>query len=147
MMMDISTEIKQALTEIGSYISEDIRRRLREEKGDTAVEQTIEFHVEGLTVSVSAEDYLKYIDQGRAPGTFPPVSAIESWIERKGIQPRDMGLPAPTTNQLAFLIGRSISENGIEPANVIQPEDHVITDLVTQAGFKGITATLDKHVK
>ena len=79
-------------------------------------EQTNSGIVGGLTLA----DYWYYVDNGRRPGSkFPPVNSIRKWIEQKNIIPRSMQLPSgrniiPTKDQLAYLIGRSISKNGIE---------------------------------
>src|SRR5690625_2671987 len=108
-------QIKLALSQVGEQIVEDIREHLRSSKGSTKVSDTIEFRVNGYQVTVLAEDYLKYIDEGRSPGTFPPVQDIKRWVQNKGIQPVNMSL-----DQLTYVISRSIAEKGIQPANVIQ---------------------------
>lgn len=67
-------------------------------------------------VTLTLQDYWKYIEKGRKPGKFPPVGAILNWISVKPIIPRPMengNLPSP--NQLAYLIGRKIEQEGIEP--------------------------------
>lgn len=67
-------------------------------------------------VTLTLQDYWKYVEHGRKPGKFPPVGAILSWISVKPIIPRPMengSLPSP--NQLAYLIGRKIEQEGIEP--------------------------------
>jgi len=67
-------------------------------------------------VTLQLQDYWKYIESGRKAGKFPPVGAIMRWIEVKPIIPRpnDFG-KIPTPKQLAFLIGRKIEREGIEP--------------------------------
>lgn len=67
----------------------------------------------------------KYIEEGRRPGTFPPVNAIKEWITIKAITPKPFTLPngksrIPTTNQLSYLIGRKIKEKGIEPKPILK---------------------------
>lgn len=56
-----------------------------------------------------ANDYLKYVDEGRKKGSFPPLDAIRTWVDLKGI---DRGA--------VFPIAKKIFEFGIEPTNVIQ---------------------------
>lgn len=71
-------------------------------------------------VTIHLEDYWKYIENGRRPGAkMPPVEAIKKWIEYKKILPRPIQLKSgktviPSTQQLAFVIARSIGKNGIE---------------------------------
>lgn len=70
-------------------------------------------------VTIHLEDYWKYIEDGRRPGAkMPPVEAIKKWIEYKKILPRPIQLKSgktviPSTQQLAFVIARSIGKNGI----------------------------------
>ena len=67
-------------------------------------------------ITLQLQDYWKYIEDGRKPGKFPPVGAIMRWIEVKPVIPRpnDFG-KIPTPKQLAYLIGRKIERDGIEP--------------------------------
>ena len=69
-------------------------------------------------ISISLEEYWKYIEYGRRPGKMPPVSAIENWIKVKQILPRPLTLKSgksvvPTIPQLSFLIARKIGRDGI----------------------------------
>lgn len=73
-----------------------------------------------FSLTLSLEDYWKYIENGRRAGAkMPPITAIKNWIERKNIQPKPMTLKngktvVPNINSLSFLIARSISKNGIK---------------------------------
>jgi hypothetical protein len=67
-------------------------------------------------VSLTLQEYWKYIESGRQPGKFPPVKALLDWISVKPIIPRpDADGRIPTPKQLSFLIGRKIKEEGIKP--------------------------------
>lgn len=67
-------------------------------------------------VTLTLQEYWKYIEHGRAPGKFPPVKALLDWISVKPIIPRpDADGRIPTPKQLSFLIGRKIKEEGIKP--------------------------------
>lgn len=71
-------------------------------------------------VRMSLENYWKYIEYGTAgwftgntSRKFPPVSAIQRWIEVKPVLPRpDAKGRIPTPKQLAYLIGRKIQQFG-----------------------------------
>lgn len=73
-----------------------------------------------FSLTLSLEDYWKYIENGRRAGAkMPPITAIKNWIERKNIQPKPMTLKngktvVPNINSLSFLIARSIGKNGIK---------------------------------
>ena len=86
--------------------------------------KTLDYSIsnEGIdwVVTIHLEEYWKYIEDGRRAGAkMPPVEAIKNWIEYKKILPRPIQLKSgktvlPSTEQLAFVIARSISKNGIE---------------------------------
>lgn len=80
-------------------------------------------------VTLTLEHYWKYIEGGRKgkdsspPGAvykaaFPPVKAIMDWILVKPILPRPDGggkMQELKPKSLAYLIGRKIEQEGIEP--------------------------------
>lgn len=66
-------------------------------------------------ISMEMAEYWKYVENGRKSGKFPPISAIREWVKVKPVIPRPYNGKLPTENQLAFLIARSISKNGIRP--------------------------------
>ena len=61
-----------------------------------------------IAVFIETNDYLKYVDEGRRPGTYPPIREISRWASLKGIPQRAV-----------FPIARNIFRFGIEPTNVI----------------------------
>ena len=75
---------------------------------------------EQMRVTISLEDYWWYVEHGTSPKygakkperKFPPIKPIIEWIENKPVPPRVQGL---TVKQQAFLIARSIKENGTKP--------------------------------
>ena len=65
-------------------------------------------------VTMTLADYWKYVEYGSAPH-WPPMSAIQRWIEVKPVIPRPGNNgKIPTTKQLAYLISRKISIEGTE---------------------------------
>lgn len=73
------------------------------------------FEIDGnfYEIIFHAPDYFKYVENGRGPGKNPPIKAIEDWITIKHITPYPTAKgKLPTKKQLAFLIARSIGENG-----------------------------------
>ena len=80
-------------------------------------------------VTLTLQEYWKYIEGGRKgktsspPGAkykaaFPPVDAILNWILVKPVLPRpsaDGKMEKLRPKSLAYLIGRKIKEEGIEP--------------------------------
>lgn len=76
----------------------------------------------GFEVVMHLEEYWKWVEQGRRPnGKFPPPDKIREWIEIKPVLPKPMkNGRLPTTEQLAYLIGRKIAIKGIAPTPVLQ---------------------------
>lgn len=72
-----------------------------------------------VSVWLSSEDYLQYINEGTKPH-WPPKEPIIQWIRDKGIEPYpDNNGRLPTVEGLAFLISRKISRDGTEADPVV----------------------------
>ena len=61
------------------------------------------------TARLLGEKYTKQLINGREPGKFPPLKAIEQWIKDKGIQGMARNI---SVSSLAFLIARKIAKEG-----------------------------------
>lgn len=74
-----------------------------------------------ITLDIELLKYWRYVEYGRRPGRFPPRDAILKWIDDKPIQPYpDSRGRIPTKDQLAYLIGRKIAFEGIEPTPILE---------------------------
>ena len=74
-----------------------------------------------IVISIQLHDYWKYIEYGTKPH-FPPLDAIKKWISVKPVLPRPLkNGKLPTTNQLAYLIGRKISKVGTKAQPFLKP--------------------------
>lgn len=116
----------KALAEFGQKIVDNYRAELEAcNYQDGQLYKTLKYSVKmdntAWMISISLEDYWKYIENGRRAGAkMPPLEAIEKWIKVKQIIPHPMTLKSgkrvlPSVKQLSFLIARSISQNGIKP--------------------------------
>jgi hypothetical protein len=145
--------LEEALIVFGEAYIEEVGKILRSEdkfaSGDLLRSLDTQVFKTGFgtsyTLKVVAEEYLKYVDEGRRAGAKPPpVKPIKEWAKQKGL---DEGL--------AYPIAKSIGEKGIKPINVIeralnkalksieyrQLEDGVsdwVDDLITDR-FKGLS--------
>ncbi len=105
---------KKVLNEFGKdYVKILIRLLKKEGKSATgALINSISYklkEVAGLIqYQLISNDYLTYVDEGRRPGSYPPIRAISDWVRVKGI-----------SQDAVFPIARSIYKFGIEPTNVI----------------------------
>lgn len=82
-----------------------------------SIEYKVQYDDRAIWVELHLEEYYKWVENGRGPGKFPPPDKILEWIRIKPVIPDDRGGRLPTEQQLAFLIGRKIAEQGIEPGN------------------------------
>lgn len=118
--------LEEALKRYGQAAS-DLSRIEMQKRGKNAtfdLSNSIDFNVEkngtAYTVSLNLLYYWKYIEYGRKPGKFPPIDKIREWVEVKPLIPRPMeNGKLPTVNQLAFLIGRKIKQEGIAPEPIL----------------------------
>lgn len=75
---------------------------------------TVNWTGKDYSIIIKIADYYKYIESGRKPGAkMPPLKVIIKWIGVRKIIPRKVNGITPTVKQLAFLIGRKISRDGI----------------------------------
>lgn len=112
-----NTEI--ALKEYADFIVNTYKDNL-EKNGHKAsgklisgIHSVININGQAMSVDLYMEDYWKWVERGRMAGKRPPMESILNWIKLKHIVPRpDENGKLPTEKQLAFLIARSIGENG-----------------------------------
>lgn len=78
--------------------------------GEFGRELTVESDVG--SVRITAPSYVKQMEQGRKPGSFPPVSVIKKWIADKN---RTAGTNIP--EEAAFAIALTIKREGIKVPN------------------------------
>lgn len=128
------TNTMKVLEEFGAYFRNLLQDKIIEEDMIASGEllNDLDYIVEQgeneWTVSVKIKDYFKFLDEGTAPaGAFknPGWKAypfVRKWIEIKPVYPEvDSAGKTPSVDQLAFLITRSMKENGIEPREVWEP--------------------------
>lgn len=94
---------------------DSLKGQVTYKRGDYTVE--IEMDTYGLFVDkgVSGKEK-KYNTPYSYKSKMPPPSALDQWIVRKGIAPRDAKGRFITRKSLQFLIARGIYKNGIAPS-------------------------------
>lgn len=130
-MTDIFKNLTSVLNSFGPKLLQDYKSQLQSSKHVASgnLISSLEYEVSwsgGLVeLSISLEDYWKYLEYGRRPGKFPPPNKILEWIKVKPIAPRPMkNGKLPTQEQLAFLIGRKIAEKGIQGTNDLEQAEN-----------------------
>ena len=138
---------------IREYAAELVQNYTAQMPADYQIKDSVTFDVqpsnnEAYSIIIDVPAYWKYIERGRQAGSkMPPIDAIENWIEVKRIVPKEINGKVPTIRQLAFLISRKISRDGI-PAkpylqNAIQTTSKaVITDTMKEYMTKQIKKLL-----
>lgn len=61
-----------------------------------------------VNIILEGENYLEYVDKGRKPGNYPPISALQKWAKLNGIK-----------QESVFPIAKKIFKFGIKPTNII----------------------------
>jgi hypothetical protein len=72
-----------------------------------------------------------YAERGRGPGKMPPLAPIELWVRRV------LGIPAPESKQVAFLVARAIGRRGTKGAHAIDKGVAAVRGIV-EADFRGV---------
>lgn len=100
------------------------------------------------SVKIELADYWKYVENGRLPGKFPPLNRIKEWIEIKPVIPyMDKNGRLPTTDQLAFLIGRKIAEEGTEPQKFFEKNKRVAVSEFKDSINEAIDADVRDYIE
>lgn len=149
--------LKEALEAYGQVLEDTYREELANNNAFASgrlfdsVKHIVEVNDTTVELSLSLEDYWKYVEEGRAPGKFPPLDKIEQWITIKPVAPYpDAKGKVPTTAQLAFLIGRKIATEGIEGKHLLDRALETTQDwmeLIDDAIDKDISVEIDAFLK
>lgn len=138
------------LTKFGQQLVGEYRDKLQSHRASGTLQDTMTYVInagtDSIELSLRLQDYWKYLEDGTKPH-WPPMEAIEKWIEIKPVLPypgRDGKLPTP--QQLAFLIARKISEVGTQGDGLLQES---ITDVMTEFEFQldeAVTRDVDANL-
>lgn len=153
--------VKQALTDYGAAVVELYKKNLIQ-SDHLATEQlvnNVSYHLTTETytiaVDISLMEYFKYVEWDTRPH-FPPIDAIKNWLHVRNIvpQPRtgirhtktkgDVKFTyTPTENQLAYLIGRRIAENGTTGSHDLENAVEQVNRDFLQRLEDAVTADID----
>lgn len=144
----------KSLDEVGKDIIIDITNKLlaADKKATGELINSLNYKIldtaNGLVLNILANETFKYVDGGRRAGAIPPpAKAIIPWVQAKGIKFTTKSGKSMSVEQTAFIIARSIGENGIKPLNIKQKviEDFYKnkTDLIQ----RGISLDITEYIK
>jgi hypothetical protein len=150
----MNDNLKRTLNELGVDFVKELTNQLldADKKATGKLINSLKYKVvevlDNLLLTISAEPYLKWIDEGRKPGKMPPSKVFIKWIDARGIIFRNENGKIIKKESTAFLIARSIGEKGIKPTNVIRKTIDKIystkTQLLEKAAAKDIVALIQK---
>lgn len=127
-------ETKKALEELRRYVIKESKSNLTRlgknssKKLYNSIEGEVEAFPNSIQLLFTMNDYgffqdkgvsgvnKKYNTQFSYTNKMPPPKALDKWIVRKGIAPRDKNGKFISRKSLQFLIARSIFKNGIKPS-------------------------------
>lgn len=98
MKSKIEEFVRKKLEEINELIKEDMKIKGLDASGTAS--KSLNVRQRGLVLSSVGADYFEYINRGRPPGKYPPLEAIERWVDFKD----------PTIS--AFAVARTIAKKG-----------------------------------
>ena len=138
------------LQQYGNLIIDSYRRKLNEGGSNAtgllgnSLSTTVNAEDGIYEVVLNIQEYWKYLEYGRLPGSFPNIDAIRKWIQVKPVLPTpDRNGKIPTIEQLTFLISRKIAEKGIEPRYYL---NNTLDEIDLTPLEEGITRSLAKQL-
>ena len=150
--MDFKNTIS-VLNDFGKFLVEEYKDQLilnNVNASDTlynSVKYIINNKGQYLEVNLSLEHYWKYVENGRKPGKWPPISSIAKWIEIKPVLPRPMSNgKLPTNEQLAFLIARKIGLEGIAPRPLLQQSINEVWRVMKEFLEEALAKDMEKEI-
>ena len=106
------TIFEAALEQFGKQIVNQMKAILQRNGNDNTgrLSNSIQYTIEGDKLKISMLDYGKWVNNGaeRGPGRKPPIRAIQQWIAKNAIAPRQ-GI---TPKQLPYVIQAGIGKRG-----------------------------------
>lgn len=140
-LKEYAIELRNTLQD--SYINDD-----RIATGDllNSVEYIIEKDDRQIEVSLQLKEWWKYVEEDTKPH-FPPPDAMLNYIKAKPILPKpDRNGKLPTPNQLAYLIGRKISEVGTTGTHNVRDTVRLINERYEEKIGKAISEDINNEL-
>lgn len=143
------------LQQYGNLIIDAYRRKLYEGGSNAtgllgnSLSTTVNADDGVYEVILNIQDYWKWVEYGRLPGTFPNIDAIRKWIQVKPVIPtvKNDG-KLPTIDQLTYLISRKIALEGIEPKYYLNNTlDELDLEPLEDAITRSLEQQLDNELK
>lgn len=118
---------QKALDKYRKIVEAELKRQLRLKPQPTTVSDgsRLEDSIQGRKLrgrdgfGIYMNDYGINVNEGRTPGKFPPPNKIDAWVRENSSKLKLKDTKPSTIRKIGYLIGKSISENGIRPYRFI----------------------------
>ncbi len=131
------TNTKRVLGYEAEVLEKRIKKSSKVDEGDLKKSIDISYDVDSniLTMSLTAEHYSYWVDQGRKPGIGMPVKPLKEWIKRKKLTVKDINgktlkMTDSRLNGLSYVINRKIREKGIKATHFIEDPVELMFDTI-----------------
>lgn len=142
-------ELTMVLNEMGKEIVDVYRYKLQENDVNAThtLSQSLNYQIKSkdrvFDLYIDLQDYWYYVEYGRKAGVFPNINSIREWIKVKPVIPYKTNGKIPSLNQLTYLIGRSIKENGIKGKHLL----YTTVDSVWDAYEDKLSMAIEKDIE
>lgn len=142
--------LKETLDRLGDLVKTKYQTYVPEASGHLVDNVTFRVNHKGAQYEVilNLPFYWQFVEEGRKAGKRPPIEPILEWIKAKPVIPREVDGQLPTEKQLAFLIARSIGENGTQGQHILRRAKEESMDMmlesIKQAFLEDIGEDMDK---
>lgn len=115
---------QELITEFLTAIQADLIAYMQSENRNASGRSAKSLQVNATQTSgqLTGAPYIEFVFRGRAPGKFPPLSAIIDWLNSRGL-PRGM----------AWAVAKKIAEVG---TNLWQQGRNVLNEIITEERIK-----------
>jgi hypothetical protein len=102
-------KINTIIEKFGLNVVNSMKQELQKKKGNNtgrllnSINFKFKASIDKILIQFVSEDYGKYVDEGRKPGKYPPISKIKEWTKSKGLP-----------EKAAFPIAKNIFKFGIK---------------------------------
>lgn len=145
-MADFDDIIKQGIEDYGEKLIQILTEELvkADKKASGRLINSLKVDIKPVGEAVyqlllTSEDYLKYVDKGRKPGSYVPIRALKQWTRYRGIP-----------EEAAYAINHKIFRFGIKPTNVIKKTQDRMkneTDIIEEAYAEYISSIIISRIK
>ncbi len=142
------TELREELLQIGQELQSRYKSGLQQ-RGKIATGKlfnSIDYEVRkeegGMKLFLNGEEYMHNVEEGRRPGTQPPLDAIYKWMIGRGVE---------GGRNRAWLIVKNIKKEGIKPTFILkeikESLNNLYKDRLEEAIKRDIRNTMKENLK